>query len=57
MRDFPGDPVVKTMFPLQGTQVQSLAGELRSRIPCGTARNLKNNNNLKKNVTVKWTNY
>ena len=57
MRDFPGDPVVKTMFPLQGTQVQSLAGELRSRIPCGTARNLKNNNNLKKNVTAKWTNY
>ena len=53
MRDFPGDPVVKTVFPLQGTQVQSLAGELRSHIPCDIARNFLKNN-LKKNVTAKW---
>ena len=26
----PGSPVVKTAFPLQGTQVQSPVGELRS---------------------------
>ena len=28
-RDFPGGPVVK-LLPLQGTQVPSLVGELRS---------------------------
>ena len=32
--DFPGGPVVKTAFPLQGVQVQSLVGELRSHMPC-----------------------
>ena len=29
MMDFPGGPVGKTVLPLQGTQVQSLVGELR----------------------------
>ena len=36
-RDFPGGPVVKTpALPLQGTRVQSLYGELGSRVPRGT---------------------
>ena len=29
MGDFPGGPVVRIRLPVQGTQVQSLAGELR----------------------------
>ena len=35
---FPGDPVVKTVLPLQGTQVQSLVVELRSHMPCSMAK-------------------
>ena len=31
-RDFPGGSVVQT--PKQGTQVQSLVGELRFHVPC-----------------------
>ena len=31
--DFPGSPVVKTLLPMQGTQLWSLIGELRCRIP------------------------
>ena len=30
MGDFPGGPVVKTVLPVQGMQVQSLVGGLRS---------------------------
>ena len=30
MGDFPGGPLVKTVLPVQGMQVQSLVGELRS---------------------------
>ena len=33
-RDFPGSPVGKTLLPVQGAWVRSLAGELRSRMPC-----------------------
>ena len=29
--DFPGDPVVKLHLPMQGVQVRSLVGELRSQ--------------------------
>ena len=30
--EFPGSPVVKTAFPLQGVRVQSLVRELRSHM-------------------------
>ena len=33
-----GLPVVKTALPVQGEQVQSLMGELRSHIPHGAAK-------------------
>ena len=36
-QDFPGGPVVKTLL-LQGVQVQSLVGELRSHMPYGMAK-------------------
>ena len=36
--DFPGGPVVKTALPMQGGRVRSLVGELRSHIPCSTAK-------------------
>ena len=38
MKDFSGGPVVKTMLPLQGEQVQSLAGKLRSHMLRGAAK-------------------
>ena len=50
---------LKRGVPLQGAQVQSLVGELRSHMPCGVAKNLKKkkkNNNPKtkyKNKTPK----
>ena len=34
-KDFPGGPVDKTELSIQGVQVQSLAGELRSYMPWG----------------------
>ena len=40
-RDFPGGPGVKTALPLQGAQVQSLVGKLRSHMPCGVAQKKK----------------
>ena len=39
--DFPSNPVVKTVLPLQGMWVQSLVGELRSYMLCSTAKRLK----------------
>ena len=33
LRNFPGDPVVKTLLPMQEAQVQFLAGKLRSHMP------------------------
>ena len=44
-RDFPGDPVVKTLCPLQGARVQSLVGELGSCMLCDAAKK-KNKNKL-----------
>ena len=39
MRDFPSGSVVKTpKLPMQGPQVQSLVGEVRSHMPCGVAK-------------------
>ena len=35
VRDFPGGPVVKTLPSMQGVQIQSLVGELRSYMPWG----------------------
>ena len=32
MGDFPGGPVVRICLPVQGTQVQSLVGDLRSHM-------------------------
>ena len=37
--DFPGSPVVKTVLPKQGAQVQSLIRELRAHMPLGLPRN------------------
>ena len=37
-RDFPGGLVIKTAFPMQGSQVPSLVRELRSHIPYSTAK-------------------
>ena len=34
---FPGGPVVKTLLPMQGTQVRSLVRELRSYVLCSLA--------------------
>ena len=39
--DFSGGPVVKTALLLQGAQVPSLVGELRSRMLCGMAKKKK----------------
>ena len=36
--EFPGIPGVKTTRPLQGAQVPSLVGELRSRMPHSAAK-------------------
>ena len=30
--EFPGSPVVRTLLPLKGAQIQSLVGELRSHM-------------------------
>ena len=38
---FPGGPAVKTVLPLQGARVRSLARELRSHMPCGAAKKEK----------------
>ena len=43
-RDFPGSPVVKPALPLQGAQVWSLVGELRSRMPGNGAKKKKKSN-------------
>ena len=49
--DFFGGPVVKTVLPMQGAQVQSLVGELRSHIThaVATKKKKKNNNKQRKN--------
>ena len=39
--DLPGSPMVKILFPVQGMQVQSLVGELRSHMSYGVAKRLK----------------
>ena len=39
--DFPGGPVVKTVLPWQGGQVQSMMGELKSPMPRGEAKKMK----------------
>ena len=41
--NFPGRPVVKTAFPVQGTQVQSLMRKLRSQMLHSKAKKKKNN--------------
>ena len=38
LRNFPGYPVVETLPPIQGAQVQYLAGELRSHMPHSAAK-------------------
>ena len=37
-RGFPGDPVDNTLLPMQGAQVQSLVGELRSHMSLKVAK-------------------
>ena len=39
--DLPGGPVVKTVLPVQGAQVQPLVGELRSLMSQGVAKQRK----------------
>ena len=39
---FPGGPVVKTAFPMQGVQVWSLVRKLRSHMPHSMAKKKKN---------------
>ena len=39
--DFPDSPVVKTALSMQGAQVQSLEGDLRSPVLRGVAKKLK----------------
>ena len=51
--EFPGSPVIKTFdFPMQGAQVQSLVGELRSCLPCGMAKKKKKKEMLETNTTI-----
>ena len=38
-KDFPGGPMFRTLFPLQGAQVRFLIGEPRSHMPRGRAKN------------------
>ena len=45
-RDFPGDPVVKSVFLMQGARVWSLVEELRSHMPHVETKN----NNKKKRI-------
>ena len=46
--------MVKTVLPLQAAWVQSLVKEIRSRMPCGTAKNKKKEIHLM-DLTAKWT--
>ena len=56
MRDFPSGSVVKTpKLPMQGAQVQSLVGEVRSHMPCGVAK--KKNSNTPNEMCRKWGSY
>ena len=43
MTDFPGSPVVKTLCPHHKGCRFTLVGELRSRMPCVTAKKFKKN--------------
>ena len=45
---FPGGPVVKTAFPLQGAWVQSLVRELRSHMLIHCKKKKKKENLIKK---------
>ena len=49
--DFPGGPVVETVLPMQGAEVQSLVRELTSHMPWYAAKKVlkkKKKNSLKK---------
>ena len=46
--ELPGGPGVENELPLQGAQVQSLVGELRSHVPCSVAQNKLMKNYKKK---------
>ena len=43
--DFPGDPVVQTLLPLQRTWVQSMVRELRSHMLCSLTKEHKTKKN------------
>ena len=49
LKDFSGSPVVDSMLSMQGAQVRSLTGELRSHVPCGKKK--------KRNTRLLWTLY
>ena len=36
--DLPGGPAVKTLLPMLEVRVRSLVREVRSHMPCGTAK-------------------
>ena len=42
--EFPGSPVVKTLFSMQGAEVGSLVGELRPHMLCGIAKGVEGKN-------------
>ena len=46
VREFPGDPVVRTVLSVPGPQVQPLVWELRSCKPRGKAKKLKKKNRI-----------
>jgi len=53
-RNFPGSPGIRTpCFPLQGVQVQSLARELRSHMPCDKAKRVGGKREGKRPVVSK----
>ena len=40
--DFPGGPVVNPALPMQGGQVRTMVGEIRSHMLCGSAKKKRN---------------
>ena len=50
--DFPGDPVVKPLCSAQGASVQSLVGELRSRMLPGMAKKKKREDRYAREIFI-----
>ena len=50
--DFPGDPVAKTVLPMQGAQVQSLTEELRVCMLHGAVKKTENKTRMHTHNTL-----